>query len=55
MLALLLAAFICSLVLNTIVVYTLISRDSLTHMQVCHLYVVLHRDDVVGVFVPPRC
>ena len=50
-----LALFTASVVLNAVVVFTLISRDSLTHTQVCHLYVVLHRDDVVGVFIPPRC
>lgn len=55
-LGLLLLAFICSLVLNTIVVFTLISRGSHTQMEVCRLYLILHRDDHAAVVViPPSC
>lgn len=54
-LALLLLAFICSLVLNTIVVFALISRSHYTQMEVCRLYLVLHRDQVAAVVIPPSC
>jgi hypothetical protein len=53
-LALLLLAFICSLVLNTIVVFTLISRSHINQMEVCHLYFILHRDQL-AVVIPPNC
>jgi hypothetical protein len=54
-LLLLMLAFICSVVINTIVIFALISQSRFTQMEVCRLYLVLHRDDIVGVVIPPRC
>lgn len=44
-----------SIVLNAVVVFSLISRSNHSQMEICRLYLVLHRDQVVGVVIPPSC
>jgi hypothetical protein len=46
--------FIGSVVLNTVVLFSLTSRGHVTHEQVCHLYVILHNDHAT-VIIPPNC
>ena len=52
--AVVLALFTASVVLNAVVVFSLISRDNATHVQLCHLYLILHRDQL-AVVIPPGC
>jgi hypothetical protein len=52
--AVLLALFLASNVLSTVVIFSLSSRNRVTQMEVCHLYVVLHASDIT-VVIPPQC
>ena len=46
---------VASLILNAAVIYALTTQSNVTRMEVCRLYLVLHRDQIVGVVIPPRC
>ena len=54
-LAVLVTLAVASITLNGVVVYALISQSHHSQMEICRLYVVLHRDQVTAVVIPPRC
>lgn len=53
-LTILLLLFLVQVVLNAVTLFALITRDHQTREQVCHLYVVLHADQI-AVVIPPSC